>query len=64
MKAEDLAHSKKLYFEMEDWQETMNVLSYQELKELSYTWDTATVRFQLEKINEQQTQLSFYEELP
>ncbi|HEM4051234.1 TPA: SRPBCC domain-containing protein [Streptococcus suis] len=53
----------KLVFEMEDFRETMDLLTYQPQEKIAYTWDAAKVSFSLSQ-QEQGTQILFEEEIP
>ncbi|HEM5491152.1 TPA: SRPBCC domain-containing protein [Streptococcus suis] len=53
----------KLVFEMEDFRETMDLLTYQPQEKIAYTWDTAKVSFSLSQ-QEQGTLIVFEEEIP
>lgn len=54
---------KLLVFEMEDFREEMQILSYLPLETISYTWDSARVEFRLAE-HELGTQIEFREEIP
>ncbi|HFI0796347.1 TPA: hypothetical protein ACGO6M_001991 [Streptococcus suis] len=45
----------KLVFEMEDFRETMDLLTYQLQEKIAYTWDTAKVSFSLSQRGERST---------
>ncbi|HFU4218210.1 TPA: SRPBCC domain-containing protein [Streptococcus suis] len=53
----------KLIFEMENFRETMDLLTYQPGEKIAYTWDTARVSFSLSQEG-QGTQIIFEEEIP
>lgn len=53
----------KLVFEMEDFRETMDLLTYQLQEKIAYTWDTAKISFSLSQ-REKGTQILFEEEIP
>lgn len=53
----------KLVFEMEDFSETMDLLTYQPQEKIAYTWDTAKISFSLSQ-REKGTQILFEEEIP
>lgn len=53
----------KLVFEMEDFRETMDLLTYQPQEKIAYTWDTAKISFSLSQ-QEQGTLIVFEEEIP
>ncbi|HEL2383551.1 TPA: SRPBCC domain-containing protein [Streptococcus suis] len=53
----------KLVFEMEDFRETMDLLTYQPQEKIAYTWDTAKISFSLSQ-REKGTQILFEEEIP
>ncbi|HFR3976100.1 TPA: SRPBCC domain-containing protein [Streptococcus suis] len=53
----------KLVFEMEDFRETMDLLTYQLQEKIAYTWDTAKISFSLSQ-QEQGTLIVFEEEIP
>lgn len=60
---ENKADSKLLVFEMEDFREEMQILSYLPLESISYTWDSARVEFRLAE-HELGTHIAFHEEIP
>ncbi|WP_105114838.1 ATPase [Streptococcus suis] len=53
----------KLVFKMEDFHETMDLLTYQPGEKIAYTWDTARLSFSLSQ-QEQETLIVFEEEIP
>ncbi|HFI0621060.1 TPA: SRPBCC domain-containing protein [Streptococcus suis] len=53
----------KLVFEMEDFRETMDLLTYELQEKIAYTWDTAKISFSLSQ-REKGTQILFEEEIP
>ncbi|WP_105122558.1 ATPase [Streptococcus suis] len=54
---------QKLVFEMEDFREEMDLLTYREPHEISYTWDTARVGFILTE-QEGGSHIAFEEFIP
>ncbi|UUM61630.1 ATPase [Streptococcus suis] len=54
---------QKLVFEMEDFREEMDLLTYREPHEISYTWDTARVGFILTE-QEGGSHIAFEEIIP